>query len=161
MRTTVLHILKNLSVFWLFIGIGIMEPDLAAANTYLEQEVCEIAGHFGGFCVDVQSRESNNPRVRSKASGRSPDVRNKSSGHDGTFIPDEYWCGIAATSPLERFLIRVQGKHSGKNLVPSRAAKAHSDLFIPSSGRHFWLLDCSVGSGEILVPLRHQQRFAC
>ena len=47
MRTSGLHVLKNLRIFGLLAGIGIMEADSAAAGASVEQEVRECVGLWG------------------------------------------------------------------------------------------------------------------
>ena len=108
MKTSGLHILKTLCIFGLLAGIGIMEADSAVASTSVEQEVCDCVGLWGVLSVPARSRDSDIPRAISKAPGCSPDVSNSSSGHGGTFIPDEFCCGLSTSAHGGRFLMEMQ-----------------------------------------------------
>ena len=108
MQTSGVHILKNLCIFGLFAVFGIMEADSAALDDFVEQEVCARVRLCGVLYAPARSRYSHIPRARSEAPGRSPGVSNKSSGHGGTFFPDEFWGGLMGTPGPGRFLVKVQ-----------------------------------------------------
>jgi len=63
MQTSGLHILKNLRIFGLLAGIGIMEADSAAASDFVGQEVCARVGLLGYLCELTGSPESEKPRA--------------------------------------------------------------------------------------------------
>ena len=117
MRTFGLQILKNLCIFGLLAAIGIMEADSAAAGTSVEQEVRECVGLSGVLRVPSGSRDPERPRARTKTPFWSPVGPTKSSGHGGSFVPDEFWCGLPASSSPFGFLDEDVGLGCGENPV--------------------------------------------
>ena len=107
MQTSGLYILKTLCIFGLLAGIGIMEAISAAASDSVEQEVCERVGLLGGLCVPARSQGSNRPCAKTEAPGRSPVGPSKCLGHDGCYIPYEFWCGLSPSSHRGRFLMEM------------------------------------------------------
>jgi len=79
MQTFGLHIFKILCIFGLLAGIGIMEAISAAANDFVEQEVCECMGPLGGLVVPSGSRGYYLLRAKANTPRRSPVVSNASS----------------------------------------------------------------------------------
>ena len=93
MQTSGLYILKTLCIFGLLAVIGIMEAISAAASDSVEQEVCERVGLLGGLCMPSGSPDSKRPRVKTKASLRSPEGPTKYFGLGCSFVLEDYYCG--------------------------------------------------------------------